>query len=437
MLYDTDKVSISTSLLIILTIIALSIPSLPAVSLAKTKFLVKPMLSLSTQFDSNFYKSEENERGVFTYLVQPGIQLGAETTKSKVLLNYTLDAHFYEDKSSVPEGEQSADEDNYFGHIAILEAMYSPVQHLTLGLNDSFIVTRRPAEADEFSNSIAREKYWVNRFTPGIFYEFKEQFSAGLRYRRSDIDYYESEVDDFTEHRWLFDLLYNPSRTTTLGLEHELWILESHLYGEEYISNQTQLVFEKRYKYFSFDGGVGYHNRDFKEIYYHGHEDLFNFKFSVTGQNPPPPNQMKLRGKRLLREKSHIYLAAERNFNNLGYYYDLYEAYRFTGSIGHVFMDKIEAIIRGYYQTNKYINYTGATPAGNTELREDDVYDISGKIGYLIKENMSISLTAGQENRESNLAGYDYKNNYIMLSFDFNYDIGSRGAYSKEASYYR
>jgi len=105
---------------------------------AKTKYTIEPMLTLSGQLDSNFYRTEDNEREVYTYLIQPGLHLGAETPKSELNLYYTLDVNRFEDKSDVPAGQQPADEGNYIGHIVNLDALHSPFEKLTLVLNDQF-----------------------------------------------------------------------------------------------------------------------------------------------------------------------------------------------------------------------------------------------------------------------------------------------------------
>jgi hypothetical protein len=113
-----------------------------------------------------------------------------------------------------------------------------------------------------------------------------------------------------------------------------------------------------------------------------------------------------------------------------------YTANRFTLSAGHVFLGKILTLARGYYQLSDYDTETGTTPDGHLEIRDDKTYNVYGRVGYLITKAMTVSLTAGQENRDSNLAGYDYNNDYVYLRFDFNYDIAGRGEFSEEAVYY-
>lgn len=410
---------------------------------ADAQFSFKPRFSTQAQYDSNFYRSEENEREVYTYLFQPGIGFGLETAKSKFTLDYTLEAYFFDDKSEVPEGETPADDENYIGHVFVFDGTYSLTQRLDLLLNDSFYYTRRPQESDVFSNSVARDKYWVNRFTPGIFYDFNERLTAGLRYRRTDLKYIDDESgqSDFLEHRILFDLIYNPTRTVTLGLDYQRWTNSEEaqdLEEREYISDQIQITAEKRFTFTAFEAGIGYHNRTWDDIDPElEDEDSIVYKAAVTWQNPPPPDITKRRGQRAIRAKTHAYLAGERNFNNLGYFFDTYVADRITASVGYVFLEKFETFLRGWYSIYDYKSQTGVTPEGSTEIREDKVYDIEAGIGYLIKENMVLSFRIGNENRDSNIAGFDYDNNYAMLVFDFNYDLFARGGYNKEASYYR
>jgi hypothetical protein len=419
--------------LLILLLIFLSIISLTTLGLAETKFIIKPMFTVSGQMESNFYKAPSNEREVYTYLLQPGIQLGFETPKSKVLLNYTMEAYFYDDKSDVPEGADPADDENYVGHLLIFNANYALTRRATLGLRDSFYRTRTAGVYDELTNyvisdSVERRKYDINRFTPLIFIDFENRFSLGLRYRRTDRWFADTDIDDFTEHRGIFNLLYNPTRTITLDLDYQRWAVEYDdiLSGSEYTSDQIKLLLQKRYKYFSFEAGIGYHNRDFNDRDAEDVDDV-NYRLAITWQNPPIPETTRFLGDYFIRARNHIHFAFEQNFNNLGYFYDYYTCDRYTMSVGHVFYEKILARLKGYYQISDY-----RSPG----IREDDRYDVSASIGYLISERMTLSFEAGKEQRDSNIDSYDYVDKYVMVKFDFNYDIGSRGEYSEEGLYY-
>jgi len=132
-------------------------------------FTIKPEIGGTTGLETNFYKAETREREVYTYNIKPGIRLGYETGKSSLSLNYWLNALYYKDKSDVPEGQRKADDDDYVGHTGFFSAKTQPYRRLILRLDDSYHKTRDASQADRFSNSVKREKYFINRLTPMVF----------------------------------------------------------------------------------------------------------------------------------------------------------------------------------------------------------------------------------------------------------------------------
>jgi hypothetical protein len=388
----------------------------------------KPMISGSGRYDSNFYRSQTEERKVYSYAVQPGVRAGIETPKARLNVDYTLEAWFYDEVDDPPPGFDKADEDNYFGHILGADLRLTPLKRLTLGVDETYFLTRMPGQADRFSDSTTRDKYSVNTLNPMVYYEFENRFGLGLQYRWTEIDYDELEVNDASEHRGIFDLFYNPTRSVTLNLDYQRWAYDqdTDLIGAQYTSDQLMFAAQKRFNYFAFDGGIGYHNRSYDDDL--DDEETVSFKVSVTGQNPPPPETMRYLGReQYIRAKSHLYLAAERDLNNVGSIIDQFTADRFTLSTGHVFADKLLARLKGYYQMNDYLE----------EDREDDLYSVSGRLGYLFTAKLSLNLEGGIEERDSNTEGFDYENQFIALSLDFDYDVGSRRSILEEASYYR
>ena len=189
---------------------------------------------------------------------------------------------------------------------------------------------------------------------------------------------------------------------------------------------------QKRYKYFSFYGTAGYANRKFRD-FAETSEGAFVYKASITAETPPPPDVSRSMGQAPERSKSHIYIAVERNYNSLG---DSFMANRFTFSVGHIWLRKLFTVVRGYYQVADYDYESGLTPDGNIAVRDDDFYNISGRIGYLITKAMEVSITVGKESRNSNLAGLDYDDKFAYLRFSFGFDLRSRGGFSEEAVYY-
>jgi hypothetical protein len=431
MIHSKIRPALFVKYLLIFLVIVLSVPCLPVSGLA-VKFIIKPMANVSGRLDTNFFKTERGERAVYTYLFAPGIQLGVETPKLQVLFNYTLEAYFYDDKSSVPAGEKPADDLNYVGHLLSLNTRYRPFRRLTLGVDDSFYRTRYQTAYDRLSDSTDLYRYDINRLTPMIFYDFENKFSTGLRYRWTEINYEDSRISDSTEHRLIYNLIYDPNRTTTFDLECQLWTMDYDFDYSDYTSDQFKLIVQKRYKYFAFDAGVGYHMRSYDQSGWPD-EDTFAYKVSILGQNPAPPEGRRFLGNIFLRPRSEFYLSAERNFNNLG---NLYTADRFTADAGHIFLEKIHVRVKGWYQMSDYMNSYGFTRGGVLKKRSDDTYNISGSVGYLFTERLELTLVGGIENRDSNLANDDYNNKYITLRFDFNFDFKSRGGFTEESLYY-
>jgi hypothetical protein len=411
---------------------------------SKSKFKIKPMVSAATRYESNYFLTEDNERGMFTYFVAPGVGITYETPKLVVNFDLTVEALAYSDDGDPPPGAQKGSDLNYIAPLVALNTKYDLTERLTIGLDESFYITRYPYYYDRLSNSTDRRKYWINRLSPMISYEFDDRFEFDFRYHWQVVNYTASDYQDSTENKFFVDLLYNPQRTLTFGVDYQYWIIDysdNPLNPSNTKTHQFWLMGQKRYKYFSFAGAAGYSNRSYQdttERFFQpdGSKDAFVYRASVTAENPPPPDVKRPIGTAPERAKSHIYVAAERNQNSLG---DSFIANRFTLSAGHVWVGKIIAVVRGYYQIADYDYLSGPTtpdPAGPRALRDDDFYNISGRIGYLITKDMEISITVGKENRNSNLAGLDYDDKFAYLRFSFGFDMGSRGGFSEEAVYY-
>ena len=402
---------------------------------SKSKFKIKPMVSAATRYESNFFLTEENERGMFTFFVAPGVGITYETPKLKVDFDLTVEAVAYSDDGDPPPGAQKGSDLNYIAPLVALNTRYDLTERVQIGLDESFYITRYPYYYDRLSNSTDRRKYWINRLAPMIFYEFEDRFEFDFRYNWQVVNYTASDYLDSTQHKFFLDLLYNPQRTVTFGVDYQYWIIDysdNPLNPSNTRTHQFWLMGQKRYKYFSFAGAAGYSNRSFQDSTFEN-EGAFVYKASVTAENPPPPDVKRPIGTAPERAKSHIYAAAERNQNSLG---DSFMASRFTLSAGHVWRGKILAVVRGYYQIADYDHLSGVTTDGNIAVRDDDFYNISGRIGYLITKAIEISITVGKENRNSNLAGFDYDDKFAYLRFSFGFDMRSRGGFSEEAVYY-
>jgi len=398
------------SIWVVFTIVVIFSLSFFTISFGAEKFILKPKLAAKWQTDSNYHKAETTKREVYTYLVQPGLEFGYETAKSLISLDYTLDAHYYEDQDDVPAGETKAEEDDFVGHTLAFQARTKPFDRLMLGLDNSFYKTRDPAQSDALGNTVARDKYSINRLTPLIFYEFEGRFSLGLRYRNTQTDYDLSTNEDSTEHRGMIDLIYNFSETASLGLQYQRWDMDYDLTTSDYTSDKVMLILKKQFKNFSFEAGGGYHERDFDDAALESF-DTPSYRVAVLWGNVPE------------NPRSTFSIIAERDYNDAGTGDSYFTAHKVKLNASHIFLEKIKVEVSGSYQNSDYERTTGTTPAGTTELRDDDTYKIDGSIGYLFTDMLTFSIGSGYEDRDSNLSGKDYDNTTIWARLDFAYDF--------------
>jgi hypothetical protein len=399
-------------LVLLLAAVIVSI-SLPMTVLAAPKLNIKPTFSASWRADSNFYYAQDTERDVYTYTLQPGVEVGLETAKSALTLGYTLDAYFYDDRDTVPPGELPSDEDDYIGHTGILQAKYQAFDRLALGLNESFYLTRDPGESDEFSNSVDREKYYINRFEPIALYEFGRKFNAGLKYRHTKIHYTSGDIENSDENRGVFDLIYNFTTKTSLDFEYQHWKKDYERFTSDYASNQAKLIFRKQFRILTISAGAGYQNRNFDDNSIED-IDVFTYHLNLGGEGT------------LANRRSYIGLNIAQNANDQSPGSNYFIATRFILKGGHEFSRKLSGDVRALYQISDYERTTGLTPGGNTAEREDDTYEISGSLNYLFARWMTFSGTAGFEKRDSNLVGLDYENTFFILKLGFTYDLGRK-----------
>ncbi|MCP4666350.1 MAG: hypothetical protein GY849_08275, partial [Deltaproteobacteria bacterium] len=317
--------------------------ALTSIGFAAGKISIKPIISIGARYDSNYHKTERHKRAVMTYMAKPGIQFGYESAKFAVLFNYTLEGYLYDDVGHGHRGYQETSDLAYLGHLGSLDVRYSPTDRLTFVLEDGFYLSRYPTSYDRLSDTIERRKYWVNRLTPGVIFDFEHRVTAALRYRWTRKHFLETgetgDESDSVEHRAMANFIYRPTRTMTFDLNYNIYWMNYDDYERgDYTSSEIRLDLQKRFRSFAFDAGVGWHHRS-----YHDYDDdqsgrdALTYKVSALWQDPPPPPEaMRRPGKRFMRPRSEVYMAAESNFNHYG---ANFRGYRFTLDAGHVFFN--------------------------------------------------------------------------------------------------
>ena len=390
-----------TRLIFLTAIIAVLLSSM-SICMAQN-LSIRPKISTSWQVDSNYYHAQDLEREVYTYKIQPGIRVDFEAAKSTLMLDYSLDAYYYDDRDSIPPGEQPTDDDDFVGHTFTGEARYQAFDRLLVGLNESYYKTRDPGESDIFSDSIDREKYYINRLTPLVVYDFGPKFTVRLQYRRTDINYYPSDIEDSIEDRGLFNLVYNFTRRTSMDLEFQYWEKDYDAGTSDYSSNQTKLIFKKQLRIFEISAGAGYQNRNFDDSELDD-IDVFTYHLDLDGQGT------------LANRRTYVSLNFEQNFNDQSTGNNYYTATRFILRGGHEFSRKLSGDLEASYMIADY----------EESSRNDDITEFSGSISYKLARWLTFSVTGGIEERDSNISGLDYDNTYFMANLEFAYNIGKK-----------
>lgn len=376
---------------------------------ALSEVILKPLLISTIRLEDNYFLAEKNEHEVLTYLLQPGVDLGYAEANSQAKLHYTLDNFFYDDQESdLAVGELSADEDDFTGHTLNVSGRYRAFKRLLVGIEDDFYVTRDPAQSDQLSNSISREKYTLNRIAPMIFYDFGDKFTAGLRYRNTIYDYSSELEEDSTLNTGIVDLIYNMNRTLALDVEYQHSEMDYDLTTSDYSSDQIKLILRKTFRLIAVDVGAGYNNRSFDET---DNDDddidglVYHFNINTASDLLAGPK---------------LQFNYDTNYNDIGNTRDpgdsYYLAQRFTLRLTYDLSKKLTTGIGGYYQLSDYIK----------NVRKDKTIDLSANIGYALTRWLTASFTCGFANRDSNVAGYDYDNVYGFAALNVSHDFGKK-----------
>lgn len=374
-------------------------------SFAESRIVVQPKIEVGFQNNSNFWKAEDQDVSVNTYYAKPGIVLGYETPRTQITLDATLEPYWYDDQDSPPAGIRDASEDDYVGFTGIFGSSYQLSDRINIGLADQLYVTRDPSQADINSNSIDRYKYTLNYFEPSIFYEMTDKFGLLVKYRNTMTDY-EKDQESSDENRGIFDLYYTLNSESTFYLDYQVWARDYDQTTSDYTSNLVTLNYERKFKYFTLTGGAGYHNRDFDDSTLEDF-DMVTWHLQAKRLDADSTEQTS-------RSRLTLDVGQDMNDDGTGDQYLTSTYIRFAG--GYWLTSKIEASANFRFQNSDY----------EDSSRDDDTYNLSAGISYKPLDYLSLGLEGGFETRDSNLAGYDYDDTFILLTLNINYDFGNK-----------
>ncbi|MDA3790828.1 MAG: outer membrane beta-barrel protein [Desulfobacula sp.] len=377
---------------------------------AEGRMVFKPVLEVGWRMDSNFHKSETNEKEVYTYNVKPGFKFGYTTGKSMVSFDYFANVLRYDDQDTILAGQLKAEDYDYISHNAMFSAQSQATDRLLVGLDNKFLKSRDPANADANSNAVDRFRYTMNTLTPRLLYKFGEKYGLGLRYTNSSTDYSDDAVgqgEDSDENRGGVSMFYYFTPKTSFDLNYQMWTRDYAKTTSDYDSQQVMVNVKHQLNYFTVSAGAGYHTRDFDQTVPSGDISKAVWKLSIMGQNPPNATGTP---------KSSMSLSLSSNFNDSGSGDTYYDTTRIDARFTRLFMGKINCILKGSFQNSDY----------ETSTREDDRWLVSLGADYLINDFFSVGLEGGKEERDSNSVGKDFENDYVMFNIKFSPILGAK-----------
>ena len=374
---------------------------------AQARVNIEPIITVGTEYHSNYWLAEEDELGVETYSIKPGVRLNYDNGKTIVDAAFILESYWYRDSDDPAAGVPSAEENDYVGYYGEFSGTTAVTDRITLGLDDTSSITRDVSLTDPLSNSTNREKYFINNFSPNAYYDFGNKFGLGARYTNLYIDYQE-DGEDSVQNMGTFDLYYNLNTRSAYFLSYKVWAKDYDLDSSDYLSNQVKMNYSHQFNYFTVEAGAGYHHRSFSQDF--DSLDLFAWNITVEGQDPPAPDT---------EPRAHMSMILGQNMNNEGDGDTYYTATRIEAEFGYVFMQKIDTAIKGYYQNSDYDMEDGIDTG-----RDDDTYSISALVAYEFWKHGTVSLEVGHRERDSNMNGESYNDNFGLLALEFGLDLG-------------
>ena len=379
---------------------------------AAGRAVIKPLIETGWQMDSNFHKSQTNEKEVFTYFVKPGLNLGYTTDKSLISLDYYARIWRYDDQDDIviTNGDKHADDYDYTEHRAMFTAQTQATERLLLGIDNLFWKSSDPANADELSNAVDRYRYTMNQLTPRLSYRFGEKFGVDLKYRNLNTDYSnDTTSEDYMENRGVFTFNYFFTPKTSFNLDYQYWQTDYDKTTVDYESNQIMANVKHQFNKITLGAGAGYHDRDFDGTVRAGDIEQFVWKVNVMGQTPSKVGSIP---------RSSIFFQVGSNLNDAGSGDSYYTSTRFDARLSYFFFDRINVIASGYFQNSDY--ETSPTD------REDDRWYGDLTLDYVFNEYFTLGVKGGLEERDSSDAGKDFDNEFVMVNVKFNYNLGAK-----------
>jgi hypothetical protein len=354
------------------------------------------MIKLSSQWDSNFFRTSANEDEVTTYLVQPGLTLDLKTPRSFLALGYTLDSHYYE----------GIDQDlDFIGHTFDTSlGSQTTSGKLRFKLGDSFRRSRDPQYLDTLGDSVSRQKYSINSLSPEV------EFQAGLStlklgYQNVMIEYADAAGEDFEQNSGNAEVAVKMGRLSSVGVQATYVKVDYDKTTSDYTDLKAKAIYSREGRAITLKAGLGWVWREFDLAASAGGFDKFDVLDGNISLGWRNSNQTTLD------------MALDYGVNSLQTESSYYKAARVTLDFGHKFPNGATVGLNTHYQNNDY----------KFQSRTDNTLKVGATALYPLARWLDLAAGAGYQSRNSTLDIHDYDNTYGQIGVNFKYPVGSAG----------
>ncbi len=387
----------------------------------------KAGVEVEEEYTDNLDLTPEGEKEDFITTVRPGITFSNNGDTFNVDLKYSLNAVFYKKNSNL----------DYIGHNASLNAGYDLTKRLNVFFRDYFIRSDDPREREYFTETAdhryvsavktERSVYWRNVASPGMVYRFGSRNSTGVTYRnnvyRTESKTGEDSREDYIEPFVFFSFDRQNEAGLTYGHTRGDFDRSPDLEGHRLVPRYTRHISPRT----SVFGEYTYLKRDYEPPSTADYE-LHNPSSGVTASLSPTLtataqlgyfwmdaesgsgqnglSYMALLARTLPRTTYRLELNGgygEDLFTSENLGFNRYNALMF--SIDHRVDPKFSIGCNGRVEREKY----------EFPEHRDTTWEVNGLASYRLLKWLTLSLSAGHEDRESNEAGYEHTVNSAIF----------------------
>jgi hypothetical protein len=360
-------------------------------------------LDIKNEYDDNIFSTEKNQsRDLITY-INPGLQINSRGLRYAIALDYQMAVTKYADLDSAPG--INLRELDYIGHNLRLMAKRMINDRLKVGVEELFLLSRRPTDVSFATNQISAAKYFRNWVSPYLEHQLSDRTSLRLKFRFDTLHYLETLTpSDENSSAYSVDV--------TLG--HEL-NSRTNVYVD---ARALTRDYEISTNYNAYQAVVGitrkFNPRYRGEISFGAQQKYFDKQIKgQVGDTTRMIGMAKLvrETKKTLAELSFSHYPADLGMENSYYSVDraslnfFYSPYSKTSLAASIFFEGL-----GYDEEK------GLTESGHWEKRDDKLYGGDFLIQYTLKRWLILSLGYTRIERDSNLINSDYKENRVFFS---------------------